>query len=77
MMKTGLLWYDDDPKRKVEEKVGHAAQRYQEKFGRAPDTCYLHPTMLTQAQGTGQRVQIVGKPDILPHHFLVGVAEQG
>ena len=75
-MKTGLLWYDNDPKRGADEKIRRAAQRYQEKFGRAPDTCYVNPAMLAQVQGPVGHLRILGKPNILPHHFLVGVAEK-
>jgi hypothetical protein len=76
-MKTGLLWYDNDPQRRIEEKIRHAAQRYQEKFGRAPDICYVNPAMLAQVQEPVSHLQVVGKPNILPHHFLVGVADKG
>ena len=33
-MDVGLLWYDSDPRRELEEKIGQAAQRYREKYGR-------------------------------------------
>jgi len=42
-MQIGLLWYDDDPQRPLEAKIGRAADRYREKYGRLPDTCYVHP----------------------------------
>jgi len=42
-MQIGLLWYDDDPQRTLEAKIGRAADRYREKYGRLPDTCYVHP----------------------------------
>jgi len=42
-MQTGLLWYDDDPQRPLEAKISRAAERYRDKYGRLPDTCYVHP----------------------------------
>jgi len=42
-METGLLWYDDDPQRPLEVKINLAAERYRAKYGRLPDTCYVHP----------------------------------
>jgi len=42
-METGLLWYDDDPQRPLEAKISLAAERYRAKYGRLPDTCYVHP----------------------------------
>jgi hypothetical protein len=41
-MQIGMLWYDDDPQRPLEAKIGRAADRYREKYGRLPDTCYVH-----------------------------------
>lgn len=43
----GLLWFDDDPGRDLKQKVGNAARRYAEKFGRRPTVCYVHPSMLS------------------------------
>ena len=42
-MKVGLLWYDDDAGRGLAAKVKRAAQRYREKYGRLPNTCYVNP----------------------------------
>jgi hypothetical protein len=42
-MQTGLLWYDDDPQRPLEAKINLAAEHYRDKYGRLPDTCYVHP----------------------------------
>jgi hypothetical protein len=42
-MREGWLWFDNDQSRTVEEKVRRAAERYREKFGRVPNTCYVHP----------------------------------
>lgn len=47
----GLLWFDDDPNRDLEQKVGNAARRYTEKFGRQPTVCYVHPSMLDDLRG--------------------------
>lgn len=81
-METGLLWYDDDPHRGLEDKVGRAAQRYWEKYGRWPNTCYVHPKVV--AEHTGQEVQVacsrkqrtvirvVSAPNILLHHYWLG-----
>lgn len=52
-MQSGLLWYDDDPQRTLEAKIGRAAERYREKYGRLPDTCYVHPQAVSVADGNG------------------------
>lgn len=74
-MKVGLLWYDDDPKRALEEKIARAVQRYREKFGRLPNTCYVNPATLGEAVPRFGRVRVVAAPNILPHHFWIGVSE--
>lgn len=83
-MQVGLLWYDSDPRRTLEDKVGRAAQRYHEKYGRWPDTCYVHPTAMVGRTGSdlvvslGQnpRAVIRVKPasNVLVHHLWLGVS---
>ena len=85
-MQTGLLWYDDDPQRPLEAKISLAAERYRDKYGRLPDTCYVHPQAVAgrptgtlqvtcrpaaAAPGNGT-VRIVSAPYILVNHFWLG-----
>lgn len=87
-MKIGMLWFDDDPKRPLEEKIERAARRYQEKYGVTPNLCYANPRTVGDAQPTinlrlhagknGKNVpQVTLKQarSILPNHFWLGVAE--
>jgi hypothetical protein len=79
---TGLLWYDGS-RRTLEDKIIRAAQRYREKYGRWPDTCYVHSRAV--ADLAEQKLQIVCKPEndrtmlrvlsapnILLHHLWLG-----
>jgi len=43
-MKVGLLWFDDDPQRTIEEKVRQAAKRYREKLGGPPTLATSTPS---------------------------------
>jgi hypothetical protein len=72
-MKEGLLWFDNDPRRKLVDKVGQAATRYRVKFGRRPTICYLNEADLDGQpdQLKGIRLQVM--PNVLPHHFWIGV----
>lgn len=87
-MKVGMLWFDDDPKRPVTEKVERAAQRYREKYGVLPNMCYANPRTLAEGQdgvslnlqslGTGKgapRVTLKQARSILPNHFWLGISE--
>ena len=40
-MDIGLLWYDDDPKKKLGVKIVEAATRYQKRFGATPNVCHV------------------------------------
>ena len=74
-MKTGLLWFDNDPGRDLAEKVERAAQRYQQKFGVPANVCYVHPSTV-DGNGKVQKiggVRVASKPSVLRHHFWVGV----
>lgn len=47
-MKTGWLWFDNDPKRTLEEKVERAVKFYQQKYNAHPTTCYVNPAMFPE-----------------------------
>ena len=87
-MEVGLLWYDGDPKRPLEEKVGQAAERYRQKYGRWPNTCYVHPEIVGKQDGGGLKlacrpksakatIRVLPAPNVLVHHFWVGEARDG
>ena len=79
-MQSGLLWFDNDPGRSIAVKITNAAQRYREKFGVAPNTCYVNGRALTEAEAMlvcqGTALRVVPAPNILAHHFWVGVEER-
>jgi hypothetical protein len=84
-MKTGLLWYDNDPMRELAEKVERAAAHYERKFGRPPDLCLVHPSLVdgkgkhskSGAPASAGEVQIRPGRAVLPNHFWLGVDEEG
>jgi hypothetical protein len=79
-MKIGMLWFDDDPKRTLAEKIERAALRYQEKYGAAPNLCYANPGTVGDQSTLMVKLpksQVILKQarSILPNHFWLGVAE--
>ena len=74
-MKVGLLWFDSDPKRSLEEKIATAAQRYQVKFGTLPNTCYVNPDTVTEKRLNIGDLEVLAADNVLPNHFLLGVSE--
>jgi len=71
-MKVGLLWYDDDPARNLNQKVSRAASRYQQKFGRQPTVCYVHPSALDGEVKNVGRIKVAALASVLRYHFWVG-----
>ena len=86
-MEFGLLWYDGNPKRSLEDKIRPAAERYREKFGRMPNTCYVHPCAVTaheigteaacRLENPAATIRLVSAANILRHHYWLGVAKNG
>lgn len=77
-MKTGLLWFDANPKRDLAEKITRAAKRYRQKHGIAPNTCYVHHSALSDNDKTAKirQIQVVISQSALQHHFWIGQEEQ-
>lgn len=75
MVQEGLLWFDDDPVRSLADKVGRAARRYELKYGRAPNVCYVHPTMIDNREARVDALRVLPARTVLPNHFWVGVQE--
>ena len=71
-MKTGLMWYDDDPKKTIEKKIEQAVARYREKYGRAPNACYVNPDAGAPA-GVRHGLRVVPARTIRPNYFWIGV----
>ena len=81
-MDIGMLWYDDDGKRQLDEKVARAAEYYRAKYGVQPTECYVNPGMLGEGQPRSSAGWIMAsgvrlRPDrtIIKNHFWLGIGE--
>ena len=72
-MDLGMLWFDNDPKLDVLSKVQRAAAYYQEKYGKEPNLCFVHPSMIAEMKANSGSVAVCSNATILPHHFWIGV----
>lgn len=70
---TGMLWFDNDPKRSLEAKVQQAAEQYRKKKGQTPNLCCVHPS-LARVEKIGD-VTIRAMREMMPNHFLIGVED--
>ncbi len=75
-MKEGLLWFDNDPRRKLADKVRQAATRYQVKFGQKPTVCYLNAADFDGQPTDVNGVQLRTASNILRYHFWIGIEHE-
>lgn len=79
-MNIGMLWFDNDPKAEMTKKIEKAASYYRQKYGKAPNVCFIHPSMLhlesadtvvSPVKAGG--VEVRTSRSVLPNHFWIGV----
>jgi hypothetical protein len=73
-MEIGMLWFDNDPKADLAQKVNRAAVYYQNKYGQMPNLCFVHPTMLKEQPTRAGTVELRQSHSVLPNHFWLGVS---
>ena len=71
-MNFGMLWYDNNPKRDLGEKIERASSYYEKKFGRAPNECVVNPAMLGNGKEKSQALKVTSSATILPNHLWIG-----
>jgi len=75
-MERGMLWFDNNPKTSLMVKVTEAAKYYQQKYGIAPNLCFVHPSMLPTQSTQEGRITIRAFRPVLPGHLWIGIAEK-
>ena len=74
-MRVGMLWFDDTRDAPLENIVERAIEHYTDKYGKPPNVCFVHPSALPDEPPVGEPIKILSAPDILRHHFWLGVAQ--
>ena len=90
-MDIGMLWFDNDKKSDYEAKIERAANYYRNKYGKAPNLCFVHPCMIPMNGSQesdqvnfladksllkSQGVEIRLSKTMLPNHFWIGINRQ-
>ncbi len=77
-MHTGLMWFDNDPAATLNVKIQRAMEYYSKKFGRAPDICLIHPSMLDGGKKQIElgKLTVRAYRPVMPGHFWIGVEDQ-
>lgn len=72
-MEEGLMWFDNDPKRALCDKIRQAAIRYQAKFGQKPTACYLNDLDFEGQSESVNGIRLLPSRSVLRHHLWIGV----
>jgi hypothetical protein len=79
-MISGMLWFDNDPKTDLPQKIDRAAQYYTKKYGQNPTLCFVNPKMIGQQapEKTKEKAEIEVKASetILLHHLWLGIPQE-
>ena len=76
-MDIGMLWYDDDNKRPLGEKVARAVDYYRTKYGTVPTVCFVNPATLKNGEAPEAAGGVLLRParNVLIDHFWIGVGD--
>jgi hypothetical protein len=72
-MDTGMLWFDNDPRKDLVTKINLASDYYFKKYGRKPDLCFVHPSMLSADPTNAMGVEVRSNRMVMPNHFWMGL----
>ena len=72
----GMLWFDGDSRKPLEQKVTEAVAYFREKYGE-PRVCYVAPDALDGAESLQVAgVRVLPLSTVPRHHFLVSWEEE-
>lgn len=76
-MHTGMLWFDNSTTT-LNVKIQKAMDYYHKKYGRRPDLCLVHPSMLETNQKQLEISKLTIRPyrPVLPGHIWIGIEDK-
>lgn len=75
-MKTGMLWFDNS-QFTLKQKLQTAIEHYEKKYGRKPDLCFVHPSMLDNNQVPEIKgLNVRPYRPVLPGHIWIGIEDK-
>ena len=76
-MHTGMLWFDKS-QLTLNAKIQKAMAYYHKKYGRTPDLCLVHPSMLEKNQSHLEVNKLTVRPyrPVLPGHIWIGIEDK-
>jgi len=74
-MNIGMMWFDNDPKTSLTQKVIKAADYYRHKYGSVPTGCWVNPKQMSEAELRLGVVTVKPMRGILPGCLWIGMEE--
>jgi len=76
-MKVGMLWFDGEDHQEMPVRVRAAASYYRGKYGRVPNVCFVHPSMLAERSAESvDGVDIRPSAAVLRGHLWMGIDDR-
>ena len=75
-MEIGMLWFDDDSRRTLEEKLRRAMEHYLTKYGHSPTLCFVHPETLNGGPERIAGLHVRKSRLVMPNHFWIGFEDR-
>ncbi|HSB01254.1 MAG TPA: hypothetical protein VLE49_11425 [Anaerolineales bacterium] len=76
-MHTGMLWFDNS-QTALTVKIQKAVDYYHKKYGRDPDLCLVHPSMMEKNERQLEIDKMTVRPyrPVLPGHIWIGIEDK-
>ena len=74
-MDAGMMWFDNS-KQALALKVEEAARHYERRYGRWPNVCEVHPSMVTEEGLVVRGIALRTARNVLPGNLWVGWEEK-
>ena len=72
-----MLWFDNSQST-LNVKIQKAVEYYHKKYGRIPDLCLVHPSMLDKNEAKIEVNKLIVRPyrPVLPGHIWIGIEDK-
>ena len=71
-MNTGMLWFDNDPKRALAEKISEAAAYYLKKYKVTADMCMVNPKAVVEPMVEVPGITVRPMRAMMPGYLWIG-----
>jgi hypothetical protein len=69
-----MLWFDNS-QIALDVKIQKAMDYYHKKYGRIPDLCLVHPSMLKDTKLDERNITVRPYRPVLPGHIWIGIED--